>query len=215
LDSGLETGARLVDIAGLIERNAEINVRFDPVWREMEDFAVAIDRLREHAGTLLAIEGDLENLFGRAPGELMRPRLRLRIGKTEGEGPLAADRIKRTIRAGRNDEHFAAEFDEAELLKGDLRVALLRREFLLHESDCAANASSGNAAIGEALDGAESDEVAEAIEVFSPAATGRNQAQALPIAQAARVQTKDAACFFPGKTLIQASGPRVAKKFCK
>jgi hypothetical protein len=81
----------------------------------------------------------------------------------------------------------------------------------LHERDCAADAASGNAAVGEALDGAEGAEVAEAVEVFSPAVVRRNQAQALPIAQAARVQAKDAACFFPGEALIQASGPRVAK----
>lgn len=92
-----------------------------------------------------------------------------------------------------------------------MRLTELRREFLLHERDGTADASRGNAAIRETLDGAKGDEVAEAVEVLTPAGVGSNQTQALPIAQAVRVQAQDTARFFSGVALVQASGPRVAK----
>ena len=195
----------------MIERDAEIDVRLDPVGGEVQYLAVTIDSLREHAGILFAIQRNFENFFGRASGELMR--LGVLLGETERKRPLAADGIERAIRAGRNDEDFAAKFDEAKFLERGVRFTELRREFLLHETEGATDATRGNAAVGEAFDGAKGDEVAKAIEVFAPAGVGRNQAQALPIAQAVRVQAQNAACFFSGEALVQASGPRVAKKF--
>ena len=50
--------------------------------------------------------------------------------------------------------------------------------------------------------------------MLSPARAGRHQAEAFPVAQAARIHPNDAAGFFPRKALRQASGSRV-KKFCE
>lgn len=199
----------------MVEGDAKIDVRFDPIGREQQNLTVTINRLRQHTGALFAVERGFEDLFGSAPGQLMR--LGGGIGNAEWEGPLAADGIEGTRGAGRNDEDFAAMIENAEFLKRKRGNGRLSGgcgsfgEFQLDESDGAANAAGRNSIFGEALDGAESDEVAEGIEMLAPARAGRHQTQAFPVSQAARIHPNDAAGFFPRKALRQASGPRVKK----
>jgi hypothetical protein len=63
---------------------------------------------------------------------------------------------------------FTAEFNEAKFLDGHGRGAKLR----FHKGDGATDAIGGNAIFGDALDRAQGDEIAEAVESFAPARFG-------------------------------------------
>src|SRR5579863_4820742 len=117
LDGILEASAGFLDVSGLIEGDAEIDVGFNPVGREKEYLAITIHSLRHHSRALFAVEGGFKDFFGSASGQLVR--LGGGIGNAELESPLAADRIEGTRGTRRNDENFAAVVEDAEFLKGE------------------------------------------------------------------------------------------------
>jgi hypothetical protein len=107
--------------------------------------------LRESFGARFTIERGLEEILwsGADHGTQFR-RLR---GEVKRESPLAQKGIEGTFRAGGNDMNFAAEFDEAKFLDGQGSGAKLR----FHQGDSAANTFSGDAILGDALNGAQGD----------------------------------------------------------
>jgi hypothetical protein len=184
-DGGEKFGAGFLGLPHLIERDAEIDVRLHPVGREMQRLAIELDGLRDGFFVRFAIHGGLEKFFRSASGESM-DFFRGRIARgAEREGPLLLERAERASGARRHDQDVAALFDEAQLLQRKR----LRTELILDQLDGAAHAQRGDAIIGEALDGAESDEVAKSVEALAPSRAWADQMQAFPIAQTARLDS--------------------------
>jgi len=107
---GCEEGvARVGKLAELVVGDAEIDVRFDPVGREIDDALIIFDGFRQGFGAGFAIESGLKEIFrsGADHGAQFR-RLR---GEVKRESPLAEKRIERAFGAGGNNVDFAAEFD--------------------------------------------------------------------------------------------------------
>jgi len=99
--------------------------------------------------------------------------------------------------------HLSTELDEAQLLNRHGRGAKL----FFNKRDGAANTFSRNVILGDALDGAQGHQVAEAVESFAPAGFGTHQAQAFPIAKTVRLKAQDAPDFSSRKTLRQSARP--------
>ncbi len=59
-----ELGARFLGAAHLVEGDAEIDVRVNPLRREFEDLPVALDGLREQFHMSLAVERRLKQFLG-------------------------------------------------------------------------------------------------------------------------------------------------------
>jgi hypothetical protein len=89
---------------------------------------------------------------------------------------------------------------DAMLLKG----AWLTAELLLGKRNCETNTASRNFTFSEALDGAERDEIAEAVKPFTPASARSNKLQPLPVAKTARLNSQNAPCFSARIALSQA-----------
>jgi len=98
---------------------------------------------------------------------------------------------------------FAAEFDQAEFLDWHGRGAKL----LFHQSDGAADTIGGDAILGDALDGAQGYQIAEAVKPLAPAGFGTHQAQPFPIAKTVRLKTQDAPNFISRISLRQSARP--------
>ena len=204
LHGGDEAVARVSQLAELVIRDAEIDVRFDPVRREVHHALIIFDRLRETLGTSFAIERGLKKIFGRGADHGVQFRgLR---GEVKRESPLAQKGIVGAFGAGRNDMDFATEFDEAKFLDGQGSGAELR----FHHSDGAANTFGGDAILGDALDGAQSYEVAEAVEPLAPAGFGAYEPQTFPIAKTVWLYIQDAPNFISRISLRQSARPPLA-----
>ena len=199
-----EAIACVAQLAHLVVGDAEVDVRFDPVRREVHDALIIFDRLRECFGARFAIERGLKDIFGGgAEHGAQFSRLRRQVKR---ESPLAQERIEGAIGARGDDVNFAAEFDEAKFLDGYGRGAKLR----FHQGDGAANAFGGDAILGDALDGAQGDEVTEAVKSFAPARFGAYQAQTLPVAKTVRLESQDAPNFISRISLRQSARPPLA-----
>ncbi len=204
LHGGEEAVARVSQLAELVIRDAEIDVRFDPVRREVHHALIIFDRLRETLGTSFAIERGLKKIFGRGADHGVQFRgLR---GEVKRESPLAQKGIVGAFGAGRNDMDFATEFDEAKFLDGQGSGAELR----FHHSDGAANTFGGDAILGDALDGAQSYEVAETVEPLAPAGFGAYEPQTFPIAKTVWLYIQDAPNFISRISLRQSARPPLA-----
>lgn len=204
LHGGEKAIARVAQLAELVISDAKINVRFNPIRREVHDALIIFDGFGQGFGARLAIERGLKEILrsGADHGVQFRGLKR----QVKWKGPLAQKRIERTLRAGRNDVNFAAEFDEAKFLDGQVRGAKLR----FHQGDGAANAFGGDAILGDALDRAQGDEVAETVKSFAPAGFGTYQAQAFPVAKTVRLKTQDAPNFISCVSLRQSARPPLA-----
>jgi hypothetical protein len=204
LHGGEEAVARVAELAHLVVSDAEIDVRFDPIGREVHDALIIFDCLRESFGARFAIERGLKEIFGSgAEHGVQFGGLR---GEVKRESPLAQKRIEGAFRAGGHDVNFATEFDEAKFLDGQGSGAKLR----FHQGDGAANTFGGNVILGDALDGAEGYEVAETVKSFAPAGFGAYQAETLPVAKTVRLKTQDAPNFISRISLRQ-SGRLLAR----
>ena len=160
--------ARFLDAAQLIQRDAKIDVRVNPVRRELENLPVGVHGLRKEIRFCLAIERVLEEFFGIRSGEGVNFGDFLR--GFEGKGPLLPQRIERAARSRRYDEDVAALFNEAQFLQSNV----LRAELLFHQIDGAAHAPRGNSIVGEALQRSQGDQIAEAVESFAKSCLGTN-----------------------------------------
>ena len=183
LYGGEEGIARVGKVAELIVGDAEIDVRLDPSGRELDDTQIIFDGLRKSLSAIFAIERGLEKLFGR--GASHGVELGRLDGNIEREGPLLEEWIKRTLGAGRDDVNFAAKFDEAQLLHRARRGG----ELSFDQFDSAANAAGGDVILSDALKSAEGDKVAKAVKPFAPAGFRLDEAQALPVAETARLKS--------------------------
>jgi hypothetical protein len=201
LHGGEEAVARVAELAHLVVSDAEIDVRFDPIGREVHDALIIFDCLRESFGARFAIERGLKEIFG--GGADHGVQLRGLRGEVKRESPLAQKRIEGAFRAGGHDVNFATEFDEAKFLDGQGSGAKLR----FHQGDGAANTFGGNVILGDALDGAEGYEVAETVKSFAPAGFGAYQAETLPVAKTVRLKTQDAPNFISRISLRQSGRP--------
>ncbi len=204
LHGGEEAIASVGELAQLVIRDAEIDVRFDPIGREVHHALIIFDRLGQGFGARFAIERGLEEILG--SGADHGAQFRWLRGQIKRESPLAQKRIEGTLRAGRNDVDFAAKFDEAKFLDRHGRGAKLR----FHQCDGAADTFGRNAILSDALDGAQGYKVAEAVKSFAPAGFGTHQAQAFPVAKTVRLKTKDAPNFIPRISLRQSARPPLA-----
>jgi hypothetical protein len=99
--------------------------------------------------------------------------------------------------------NFAAEFDEAKFLEWDGRGA----ELFFHQGDGAANPFGRNPILGDALDRAQGNQIAETVKSLAPAGFGAYQAQAFPIAKSVRLKTQDAPHFISRISLRQSARP--------
>ena len=197
LHGGKEAVAGVGELAHLVIGDAEIDVRFDPAGREVHDALIIFDRLRESFGARFAIECGLKEIFG--SGADHGVQLRGLRSEVKRKSPLAQKRIERAFGAGGHDVNFAAEIDEAKFLDGQGRGAKLR----LHQSDGAPNTFGGDVILGDALDGAEGDEVAETVKSLAPAGFGAYQTQAFPVTKTVRLKTQDAPNFISRISLRQ------------
>ncbi len=204
LHGGEKAIARVGELPQLIVGDAEIDVRFDPVRREVHHALIIFDRLRESFGARFAIERGLKEILGSGADHGVQFRgLRSEVKR---ESPLAQERIEGPFGARGDDVNFAAEIDEAKFLDGHGRGAKLR----FHQCDGAADTFSGDAILGDALDGAQGYEVAEAVKSLAPAGFGTHQAQTFPVAKTFRLKTQDAPNFIPRISLRQSARPPLA-----
>ncbi len=204
LHRGEKAIARVGELAQLVIGDAEIDVGFDPVGRKSYHPLIIFDRFGQSFGARFAIERGLEEIFGSGADHGTQFRgLRREVKR---KSPLAQKRIERTLRAGRNNVHFAAEFDEAEFLNGHGCGA----ELFFHQRDGAADTFGGDTILRDALDGAQGYQVAKAVESLAPAGFGTHQAQAFPVTKTVRLKTKDAPDFCPRISLRQSARPPLA-----
>ena len=105
LYGGEEGVARVGELAELVIGDAKIDVRFDPVGREVHHALVILDRLRKRLMLCFAIERGAKKILGCRPGHGVKfGRLR---GSIERESPLLQERIERQLRARGNDVNLA------------------------------------------------------------------------------------------------------------
>jgi len=78
---------------------------------------------------------------------------------------------------------------------------------LFHQTDGAANAFGRDVILGDALDGAQGNEVAEAVKSLAPAGFGAHQAQTFPVTKTVRLKTQDAPDFSSRISLPQSARP--------
>ena len=123
--------------------------------------------------------------------------------RSNGKSPLAQKRIEGTFGAGWDDVNFAAEFDEAEFVNRHGAGAKLR----FHQRHGTAHAFGRNAILGDALDGTQGDQIAEAVKSLAPACFGMHQAQAFPVTKTVRLKTQDAPHFISRISLRQSARP--------
>ena len=204
LHGGEEAVARVAELAHLVVGDAEVDVRLDPVGREVHDALIIFYRLRKSFGARFAIERGLEEIFG--SGADHGAQLRGLRGQVKRKSPLTQKRIEGALGAGWNDVNFAAEFDEAKFLDGQGRGAKLR----FHHGDGAANTFRGDAILGDALDRAQGDKVAETVESLAPAGFGTYQAQTFPVAKTVWLKSQDAPNFVTRISLRQSARPPLA-----
>ncbi len=204
LHGGEEAVARVAQLAQLVVGDAEIDVRLDPVGREVHDALIIFDRLRKSFGARFAIERGLEEIFG--SGADHGAQLRGLGGQVKRKSPLTQKRIEGAFGAGRDDVNFAAEIYEAKFLDGQGRGAKLR----FHQGNGTANTFGGDAILGDSLDGAQGDEVAKTVESFAPAGFGTHQSQTFPVAKTIRLETQDAPNFVTRISLRQSARPPLA-----
>jgi hypothetical protein len=204
LHGGEEAVARVGELAHLVVGDAEIDVRFDPVGREVHYALIIFDGLGEGFGARFTIERGLKEIFGSGADHGVQ-FLGLR-GEVKRKSPLAQKRIEGTFRAGGNDVNFAAEFDEAKFLNGHGSGAKLR----FHQGYSAADAFGRDVILSDALDGAQGDEVAETVEALAPAGFGAYETQTLPVAKTVRLKTQDAPNFISRISLRQSARPPLA-----
>ena len=95
--------------------------------------------------------------------------------------------------------NLATQVKEAELMHRQGSCA----ELFFDESDCAAHLSGWHMILGEALDGAQCEQVHETVKALAPARFGTNQPQAFPVTKTVRLKTKNAAGFRPRISLSQ------------
>ena len=224
LDGGGKFGARLIDPTHLIEGNAQINVRVDPLGCEFQSLAVAFDGLRQQIRFHFAIERFAEEFLGAWAGERMN--LRGRPGEFERKRPLLFQRIERAIGAGRDHENVAPLLDKSQFLQRDARA----RELLFDQADCPPDAPRGHPIFGQALKRAQRNEVAEAVESLAPPSPGTDQPEPFPVAKTVRLNPQNAAYFLPRisfrqapvlpcacswKRLCTRCQPHVGSAFCK
>lgn len=195
---GVEEGvAGVGELAKLVIGDAEIDVRFDPVWREVHHALVILNCLRESLVLRFAIERGAEKIFGRGPSHGVK-FCWLR-GPIKRERPLLQKRIERQFRAGRNDVNFAAQINEAELMHRQGSGA----ELFFNESDGAAYFSGRHMILGETLNGTQREQIHETIKALAPARFGTDEPQTFPVAETVRLKTKNAAGFGPRVSLRQ------------
>lgn len=207
LHGGEEAIARIGELAQLVVRDTEIDVRFDPIGREIHHALIIFDRLRQGFCARFAIERGLKEILGRGADHGAQFR-RLR-SEVKRKSPLAQKWIKGTFRARRHDVDLAAEFDEAEFLDRHRRGAKL----FFHQRYGAADTFSGDMILGDALNGAQGHQVAEAVEALAPAGFRTHQAQAFPVAKTVRLKTQDAPNFISRISLRQSARP-LARPVC-
>ena len=91
----------------------------------------------------------------------------------------------------------------------------VRAELLLGERNCETNAASRNFTFSEALDRAERDQIAEAVEPFAPASARANELQPFPVAKTARLNSQNAPCFSARVALSQARRSPASEELCR
>jgi len=77
------------------------------------------------------------------------------------------------------------------------------------------NAASGNLTFCQALDGAKCDQIAEAVEPFTPASARANELQPFPVAKTARLNSQNAPCFSARVALSQARRSPASEELCR
>jgi hypothetical protein len=201
LHGGEKAIARVGELAHLVVRDAEVDVRFDPIRREIHHALIIFDCFGQSFGARFAIERGLKEILGSGPDH--GAQFRGLRGQVKRECPLAQKRTEGTFGAGRNDVHFAAKLDEAKFLDGHGRGA----ELLFHQRDGAADTIGGDVILRDALDGTQGNEIAKAVEPLAPTGFGTHQAQAFPIAKTVRLKTQDAPNFISRISLRQSARP--------
>ena len=183
---------------GLVVSDAKVDVSFDPIGRQVDYALVGLNRLGNCFWAGLVVQRHFEKLFGGSPHH--GAQLRRYYGWLKRECPLPPNRIKRHWRARRDDEDFTAVLLDAVFLQG----TRLSAELLLGKRNCETNATSRNFTFSEPLDSAERDQIAEAVEPFTPASARANELQPLPVAKTARLNSQNAPCFSARVALSQA-----------
>jgi len=161
------TGVR--DLPGLVVSDAQVDVRFDPIGRQVDDALVDLNRFGNCVGARFVFQRHFEKLFGGSTRHGAQFRRHFRWFKRKR--PLPPDRIERHRRTRRYDQHFTAVLLNAMLLERTGR----RSELLLGKRNGETNATSRNSTFGEPFDRAESDKIAEAVEPFTPASARVNE----------------------------------------
>src|ERR1700728_2161926 len=203
LHGGEKLGARFIGTAHLIKRHTQIDVRIDPLGREIEHLPVFFDRLRQKLWSSLAFQCALEQLLGRRPRHRMefdRPRRQV-----EREHPLLLQRTKRARGARWNHHQVAALFKKAQFVERKLGAA----ELLPDQIDRTANAASRDSIIRQPLQRPQGDEIAKVIESLPPTGLGTHQLEPFPIAKTARVHSQNAPNLSSGISLHQAEDSSV------
>lgn len=195
-----ELGIRFVNSAELVKSNAQIDMRFDPIGCDFNHPAIVLDRGRQTVFARFALDRSLKKLFWRPARHRMQPR-----GKgngVKGEDPLLFEGAERAIGPRGNYKYIAALLKEAQFLQRQG----IRAQLLLDKLYGAPHPPRGDSIFGQALEGAESDQIAESVKAFAPACPGTNQSQPLPIFQAGRVHSQDSSYFASRVSLRQAGG---------
>jgi len=201
------TGVR--DLTGLVVSDAQVDVSFDPIGRQVDYALVGLNRLGNCFRVSLIVQRYFEELFGGSAHH--RAKFRRHYGWLKRKCPLPPNRIKRHWRTRRDDEDFTAVLLDAVFLQ---RTGL-GSELLLGKRNCETNAASGNLTFGEALDSAERDQITEAIEPFAPASVRANELQPFPVAKTARLDSQNAPCFSARVALSQARRSCASEELCR
>ena len=165
-----ERVAGVSQLAQLVIGDSQIDVRFDPIGRELDDTLVILNGLRQRVMLRLTIQRRAKKILGCGPSHGVKlGRLSRHI---EREAPLLQKRIERNFLAGRDDVDFAAQIDEAKLVQRQGR----RAKLLLYQSDRAFYLASGDVILNETLQRAKSHEIHEAIKTLTPACFRADQA---------------------------------------
>lgn len=114
LHGGEKAIARVAELAQLVVGDAEIDVRFDPIRREVHHALIIFDRFGQGFGARLAIERGLKEILGSGADHGVQFRGLKR--QVKWKSPLAQKRIEGTFRARGDDVNFAPEIDETKFL---------------------------------------------------------------------------------------------------
>lgn len=199
LHSGEKCGLGIIDAAQLVQRNSSIDMSVDPIGSKFEDALVLVDGLCQGLGRAIEAIGGLKELLGRRARHGTKLQRSGALGFVEVKSPLAADRVKRARRARRDYQYVPALLQELNFLQGQGTTAHL----FFEQTHDVSHTMGWNLILREALETAESYQIAETVETFTPAGLRPDQLQPFPIAKAAHIQSQDAPYLSPRIPLRQ------------